>query len=1026
MSKIFSYFQVLSLFFSISLYCEQEYKIEHVSLEQGISHNLIYSIYQDSKSIMWFGTMYGLVKYDGTQYTVYRYDALDSNSLSNDNIVTIYEDKSGALWFGSFKGGLNNYNRHTGKFTRYLHDNGNKNTISDNTIWAIHEDRNGNLWIGTMDGLNKFQNGQFTCYKNDSLNQNSISSNLVYSIAEDNNENVLWLGTFGGGLNKFDIEKNIFTGYKHNSDSNSISGNFIRPVYADKNGFIWAGAYGGGLNRFEKSTGKFKHYFNITSDTNSLSNNDVNYITGDKAGNLWVGVNGGVNLYNQNTGQFTLYSLTDNENKNEQNCIAVCEDKSGIIWLGAYYGGLYKLGKNNEKFTAYRHIADDKFSLANNNVRCVYEDKSSVLWIGTNDGLDKFDEIEKTFIHTNTLNSNIVNCVTEDSDGNLWIGTSNGLNKKDIKSGKYFSYYNNPDNNFSLSNNIILSLYTDKSGTIWAGTNSGLNKFVSGQNNFVRYKNNINDSESISDNTILSIYEDKSGYLWVGTYGGVNRMDKSTGKFIHYSRKLDNPNSMGNNYSFSFCEDHSGNFWIGTAGGLSKLNRESGLIINYNEKDGLPNGVIYGIIEDDNGNLWLSTNKGLSKFDVSNNSFKNFDTDDGLQSNMFNRSCFCKRKNGDFVFGGINGFNIFNPSKIEESKYAAPVILTSLTKFNGNEKKVLDISDSKNIELSYNENLITISYASIDYTNPKKNQYSYILEGFDKEWLSSGNVSKAVYANLNPGKYIFKVKGTNSDGVWNEQFASIEIIIIPPFWKTWWFYSAVSLVIILLIISIQNFRIKLRIKNLVAIEKAKAGERELVREQASRDYHDELGHKLTRISLYSRRAKKQINSGTPQLTEELNSIIETSNSLHSGAKDLIWALNPEEDTLYDASVRLKDFGNELFDNMGIIFKMSDTPDDFKNYKLSMNSKRHLIYIFKEGMNNILKYSECKNVSLEIKTENNVVEIILKDDGKGFIMNNGSKGYGLKNIASRAKQINGDIEIISKPEEGTMIRLISNI
>jgi two-component system sensor histidine kinase ChiS len=1011
----------------------EEYKLEHVSLEQGISHNLIYSIFQDSKGLMWFGTMYGLVKYDGNTYTVYRYDPMDSNSLSNDNIISIYEDNEGYLWFGTYKGGLNQYDRRTGIFKRYIHDPNNPNSICNNIVWAVLEDKNKDYWIGTGAGLDKLVNQQFIHFTSDSLNPEKLSSNLVYNICEDKTGN-LWLGTFGGGLNKLDVNKGTFKRYVNdNSDSNSLSGNFIRSMFRDRKGNLWIGTYGRGMNKFVEEKDNFLHYLHNPSDKSSISNNDVNYIIEDEKDNLWIGLNGGVDRFDKLSFSFEHFKIENENDDNEQNCIAVFEDRSGIIWLGSYYGGLYKFYKKHNDFNTFRHSISDIFSLSNNYVRSIFEDKSGKIWIGTNYGLNKFDEEKQVFkqfkydsTNKNGLSNNWINSIVEDNDRNLWIGTTNGLDRFDRKKNSFAHYRHEKENINSISSNVILSLFVDKTGTLWVGTNSGLNRFDKKKNEFKRFVNIPSDQNSLSDNLVYTIYEDKKGLIWIGTYGGLNRLDESKERFTRYVTDPHNSNTINNNYVHAICEDMANNFWIGTAGGLNLFDRDKNIFTHYSEKDGLPNSVVCGILEDEKGFLWISTNKGLSKFDFKNKIFKNYETDDGLQSNMFVDGAYCRLGNGEFAFGGINGFNIFKPSAITESQFIPSIVLTSLTKFDGPQKKEIDISDIKELTLSYKDNPITISFASLDFTKPSKNQYSYMLEGIDEDWIRSGNFTKAVYANLSPGKYVFKVKGTNSDGVWNEQIASIKLIIAPPFWNTWWFYSLIAAAVLIMIVVIQNYRIKNKLKNLLEIERAKSNEREAVREQASRDYHDELGHKLTRIALYSRRIKKNASSETERLKDDLDSIIETSINLQSSAKDIIWTLDPEEDTLYDAAVRLKDFGNEIFENTGIRFEMGEIPDRLRNLKLDMNYKRHIIYIFKEGMNNILKYAECKKVRFEICENDSELCMTLNDDGKGFMINGQSKGYGLKNMLKRAEQMGARIEIESIPNQGTRISLHSQI
>lgn len=1000
--------------------------IEHISLEQGVSNNLIFSIYQDSKGFIWFGTMFGLVKYDGVNYKTYRTDPTNTNSLSNDDIISIYEDKSGGLWFGTFNGGLNKYDRTSGLFTRYLHDPKIPNSISNNTVWKIIQDRNGAMWFATDGGgLCKFENNIFTTYRKDSLNKESISGNFIRSLAEDKDGNI-WAGTMASGLNKFNPEKNAFTNYRHESENeNSLENNFVSSIFEDTNGGLWIGTSGGGLNKYDRETNGFKKYKYDSTNEFSISSNNVFSIAEESPGNLLIGTQKGLNKFNIITEKFERVKIYPDEENKREAVLTFVKDKSGVIWVSTYLDGLHKLFYSRKKFRSI---------LAGKNVKCVFEDKAGKLWIGTEteglkmseDGGKSFQSYKNDKQNQNSISSNNINSITEDNEGNLWIGTNRGLNKLNKISNKFTRYINDiePGNENILSSNNILKVYIDKEGILWSGADNGLDKFIPGSQKFFHYGHSDSDTGSLSENTILSIYEDKDSVLWVGTYDGLNKLDKATGKFKHYKHNPYDPKSISNNYVFSFCEDNNGNFWIGTGGGLNVFEPNNGTFFYFTDRDGLPNGVISGIESSNDGYLWVSTFKGISRFDIKNKEFKNYDIEDGLLSNMFNAGSYFKQSNGNIFFGGINGVNIISPSEIIESNFTPELIFTYLTKYNGNDKCEIDISALNNTELSYKDNIINIGFTSVDFTNPKKNNFAYMLEGFDNSWKYSGNTSNAIYTNLNPGEYTFKIKGTNSDGIWSKKESSIKIIITPPFWKTWWFYGMLICLLATAIIFIQNFRVKQKVKNLVKLEKIKERERELMREQASRDYHDELGHKLTRISMYSRRINKKLRPTANGLTNDLNSIIETSNSLQSGAKDLIWAMNPQEDTFYDFIVRLRDFGNELFENSGINFSVYGIKDEFREIILSMDSKRHLIYIFKEGMNNILKYSRCTSVKLNFNFFEDDLEIILEDNGIGFDSENCPKGYGLKNIFSRAAQINMNVNIISEKLSGTKIKLVT--
>lgn len=997
---------------------------EHISADNGFSSNLIYCIKQDSKGFLWFGTMYGLVRFDGTEYKTYRFDPLDTNSISNDDVISIIEDKDENLWIGTYNGGLNKFDRRTGKFKRYLFDENSTNGISNNTVWSIFHDSKNMIWAGTENGLNKLDesSGKFISYKNDSAKNGSISGNDIRCIAEDKEGN-LWVGTAWDGLNKFDRNNEIFTVYKRDSlNENSLAGNYISAIVSDKDGNIWVGT-GRGLNLYDKSKNEFKRFQKDSADVSSISSNLINSIKEDGNNYLLIGTQNGFNKFNKVTGSFELLKIYP-ERKNPESILTFEKDRSGVIWISMYNIGLHKIYEQSHNFGNF---------LPGNNVKSIYETKDGMFYIGTSNGLEVMDEKGiniKTLLpekdNKNSLSNNRINFVTGDKDGNLWIGTSNGLNKMNLENNIFTGFFNDPKDENSLASNNVLNVLNDKSGTLWIGTDNGLSRMIPETDKFINYRNNENDNNSLSENTILSIYEDRNNSLWIGTYKGLNKIDKETGKFIHYKQDPGNSKAISNNYVYSFCEDSFGNFWIGTGGGLNAFDRNSGTFFHFTEKEGLPNSVIAGIEEDENGFLWISTLKGISKFDIKNRSFRNYDAGDGLQSNVFNTGAYYKSHKGEILFGGINGYNKFDPENIIQNSFTSSVILTSLTKYEGKNFTEKDISFDENIELNYKENVIKIKFASTDYSHPEKIRYSYKLEGFDRDWTIPGNAKEAVYTNLDPGNYVFKVKTVNSDGVWTEKESSVNIYVSPPFWKTWWFYTLIVAVLAGTIIFIYSYRVKSKIKKLIELEKIKERERELMREQASRDYHDELGHKLTRISLYSRRINKKLRPSANGLTNDLNSIVETSNSLQSGAKDLIWAMNPQEDSLYDFAVRLRDFGNELFDNTGVTFNFKEILESFRHITLSMNSKRHLIYIFKEGMNNILKYANCTKVNLTFELYDNDLEILLEDNGVGFDINNCAKGYGLKNIFSRSKQININVNISSDEKSGTKVRLKAQI
>jgi len=367
-----------------------------------------------------------------------------------------------------------------------------------------------------------------------------------------------------------------------------------------------------------------------------------------------------------------------------------------------------------------------------------------------------------------------------------------------------------------LSHNNVWSIYEDKSATLWIGTwGEGLNKFDRQKEQFRHYKHDANDPNSLSNNYVFSIYEDRSATLWIGTRVGVNKFDRQKEQFSHYKHDANDPNSLSNNYVVSIYEDKSATLWIGTSGGLNKFDRQKEQFSNYREKDGLPNNVIYGILEDNIGNLWMSTNKGLSKFNLQTEEFRNYDVKDGLQSNEFNEAYFKSKSgvlpsgvspSGKMFFGGINGFNAFFPDSIKDNPHIPPIVITDFQIFNKEAKLDKHISSVKKLELSYKDYVFSFEFAALNYTSPEKNQYAYQMQGFDEDWVYCGTRRYVSYTNLDPGDYIFRVKGSNNDRVWNEEGTSINLTIVPPFWQTWWFRVLAVFTVALLIVFIFSWR----------------------------------------------------------------------------------------------------------------------------------------------------------------------------------------------------------------------------
>ncbi|MBE0571757.1 MAG: response regulator [Ignavibacteriaceae bacterium] len=867
MAKYFQIVCLITLLNSVLYTQTEKMQFEQLTREDGLSEGSAWCILQDSKGFLWIGTADGLNRYDGYQFKIFRNIHSDLNSISNSQVLSILEDKTGTLWIGTDGGGLNKFNSDKETFTRYIHNPNDSTSISDNAVWSIYEDNSENLWIGTFGGgLNKFDRSKepFIRYSHNPDDTSSLSFNTVVSVYEDSKRN-LWIATLGGGLNILTHSERKktnpdFIHFRHDpNDSKSLSSDQVSRVYEDRNGVIWVGTLGEGLNQLvwedeDKLKATFIHYKNHPNESLSISGNEIVQIYEDRDGEVWIGTWGGglnkliLGIDKNSLLSFKSYTHNASDPSSLSNNIVytIYEDNSGLLWVGSWGAGFNKFNKKKKAFKHYKNIPNDPSSLSVNGTYGIIEDRNGYLWIGTWDGgLDRLDRKTNKFKHyrhnpddPSSISDNEIYSVYEDKSGMLWIGTFNGgLNLLNPETEKFTHYQHNPADPTSISSNFVNTICEDKDGRIWLGTfGAGLNRFDRKTGEFVHYRYSPDDINSLSGDNPELLYVDKFGELWVGTHSGLNKYNKENDNFIRYRYDLQNPASLSNDYVLCICEDKVGGFWIGTnGGGLNKYNRETGKFFSYRISDGLPNDVIYGILEDDHGNLWLSTNDGLCKFNPVLETFRNYDVSDGLQGKGFNAYSYCKSKTGEMIFGGPNGINIFHPESIKDNEHIPPIYVTNFLIYNKPVSTGFDstlnrtilkksIIEAEEIVLTHDDKVISVEFAALDFHVPEKNKYAYILEGFEKDWNYTDSDRRfATYTNLDPGEYIFRVKGSNNDGIWNEAGTSIKIIILPPWWSTTWAYVFYVLIIISIIYFTWKLQLRrIRIKHELEIEKFEA------------------------------------------------------------------------------------------------------------------------------------------------------------------------------------------------------------
>lgn len=783
-------------------------RFERLTVEQGLSQSWVHAILQDWQGYLWLATEDGLNRYDGYEFEIYRHDMDDPNSLADSNVNVLLEDANHRLWIGTLNG-LDRLDREENRFIHYHSDAYDVTSLGGMEVSALFQDSQGVLWVGTEDGgLNRYDaaNDSFTRFQHDSSDPDSISNNDVLSIYEDH-EGVLWVGTAAGGLNALDRATGKFTQYRADADDPlSLSSDAVRAVFEDSRGNLWVGTDTGGLNLFDRESQTFKHYRNAIENSQSLSSDEVRVIYEDRGGELWIGTKAGLNRLDRASDQFIHYrhDASDVYSISSDSVWSLYEDRSGILWIGTGGGGVNKYAGSLQKFKLYQYRSNQIATLSDNDIFAITADKQENLWVGTHfGGLNRLER-EANNIRVFRYNQNDpyslggddVRALLVDHSGRLWVGLNRGgLDYLDPFSNKFFHLTNSPEQPSSLGEDRVTTLFEDRDGNLWVGLwTQGMDRLDRSSETFVHFRHDPADSNSLVDNRVRVIYQDREGLFWIGTYGGFSIWDPQKNKFTNYSTDPSDSESLSSDIVRAFYEDETGNMWIATyGGGLNYFDRATQKFTRYTIKDGLPSNSLYNILADTNGNLWISSNSGLTRFNPKSKAFRNYTTKDGLQGDEFNGGAAYQSSQGEMFFGGINGFNSFFPQQLTDSTSIPPVVITAFRKFNKTEQTYLQPGET--IELDYSDNFISFDFAALDYFAPSRNQYAYMLEGFDRQWISAGTRRYASYTNLKGGNYVFRVRGSNSDGIWNVEGFSVNIHITPPIWETWWFFGMIVVVL---------------------------------------------------------------------------------------------------------------------------------------------------------------------------------------------------------------------------------------
>ncbi|RWY53779.1 sensor histidine kinase [Mucilaginibacter gilvus] len=978
------------IFFSQSSFSQNIIpRFETIGVNEGLSQSSAYTIYQDKKGFMWFGTADGLNRFDGHSIKVFK---VKDNAVANSNYVrgTLCEDRAGNIW----------YTNETGIFCLDVA----KETLTrrhvltqDYQASGVFIDGHNNFWMLCLNGVACFdiKTGEWRRYDCKFILNNKNATGFRY--ATDYGDNI-WFKVNGFGIYHFNIKTQRF---KHTM--------FDMPIaclnYNKGNIYYWCDNTLYTADTALKTISK-KH-FDIADKVDIVVD-----ILPDNYGRIWFTTsNSGLLCYNKATGKMDMFRRDNARQKSLAFDITRCLyiDRFDNLWIGTDGGGVSRLDLKPAKFNIFPLNEGDYAFLNNYFIKCFYEDERGRIWFGTQDnGLNIFnpqDRSVKNYPANNDPRKGIsgsVSAIFRDADGDFWIGSSMGIYKFNERRGtfKAADITAMPTQYLRPNNNFVIKFEELKNGDVLVATCLGLYRMKKDADGNYKVANIID--EKLQGLT-LDFVEMADSSLYVAVPGLA---------LYHYKQKGDDYLYQG-----AYCkgldirslhddERDVNKLWVSSGVGLIAFNTLLKTSITYKTTDGLANDYVYGVLEDKKHNLWLSTNGGLSYFDRAKNAFQNYTVSDGLQSNEFNTAAFYKSQKGNMYFGGIKGFNWFNPEALYSGKHKPGVAITSVLVDDVPFMSHTGLVNPKNISLAYDKNSLSFSFAALDYTMPSANKIAYMLTGLENKWVITTN-KNVRYAKLLPGHYQFLVKAGNDDGMWSS-VQSVSIDIKAPFWQRRWFYVAVSLCIAGLLIYITFALSQVKIKRRLRIlERRHAIDAE--RNRISRDMHDEIGSGLTHIALLSELIQTQHKTDAA-VKNDVGNISASARKLITNMSEIIWALNPQNDSLENLLAYTREQMQQHFEPFDMILQI-DFADTVPDIPLTNEQRRNLYLVTKEALNNTMKHARATLVKLSVEIVANKIVFTVADNGCGLPDSaNKPNCNGLKNMRKRMEDIGGNISM----------------
>jgi ligand-binding sensor domain-containing protein/signal transduction histidine kinase len=1007
-------------------------QFNRISRSQGLSQTRVTHIVQDARGFMWFGTQYGLDRYDGYKFKVFTHDPENSKTLCGVYIYALFKDRAGNLWVACDQS-LDRFDPQTESFAHFRVRSSAKNGGAI-TVRHISEDTSGMLWLATWSGLYRLDpnTGIANRYQHRSDDPFSLSSDEIKSTGQDR-RGVFWVST-KEGLDAFDREAGRVTLHVALKESRELS------FYEDRAGTFWIlSASNNGLAVLDRKSLRVTRYSFSGSELQGDPLTGVSAMLEDREGTLWVGtLADGILKFDREHGRFIRYrhEPANHSSLAENRVTTLIQDREGNVWagLGATEPVVFHPGRLS--FRALPFDSANAANLGETLVNAIYEGRDGQLWTGTTGALNRVDDSRGRYTPIPLSGAGFsvdVLSIIEDRTGALWVATSGqGLKRLDPLSGSVKTFLHDRSNDKSISNDTVTRLFVDRSGTLWAATADGLNRWHPETANFSTYKAPAEMGSSVFNS--IAIERDHHGSLWLGSHSsGLFRFDPTTQQFTVFTHRDELSGSLTDNRVNSVYVDEDGIVWAGTQNGLDGLDPKSGRITRYFEKDGLANNAVSCILEDEAGDLWLGTNAGLSRFNRKKRAFTNYSTADGLPGPDLTGWGACFRSASDeLFFGGFAGAVSFRVKDLVDKPYVPPVVLTDF-ELSGISvpigrgfplSRAIDFTNA--LILTHRQDSLSIEFSALSFSSPTTNRYRYMLVGLDEDWHEVGSDRRvASYTTLPPGVYRFRVQGATSRGPWSTRGAELKILVQPPWWSTWWFTASVATALMLLLLAAYSYRIRQIAYRFAIRLEERVGERTRI----ARELHDSLLQGFQGLMFHLQAVRDMLPNRGEDAQRALEAALDKGDRALSEGRAAVQDLRASVLVHSDLEDALKSLGEELGPR-------NQQGGQSATYRVVVEGKprrvdpvvRDEVYrISREALRNAFRHANARNVEAELSYGRQALGLRIRDDGLGIdpqVLEHGNRPghWGLQGMRERAESFGGKLQVWSRAHAGTEVEL----